>query len=81
MVVLPALNKVINQAVSKQRLPPKFLPPPPLRSSDLRVIIHEISVALMAYSPCPQLLSPLLSFVFFFNPSFLLDSDCIIIVI
>lgn len=35
----------------------------------------------MTYSACPQLLSPLLSFVFFFNPSFLLDSDFIIIVI
>lgn len=39
MVVLPALNKVVNQAVSK-RLPPKFLPLPK-GVPDLRVIIHE----------------------------------------
>lgn len=40
MVVLPALNKVINQAVSKQSLPPEFLPHPK-GVPDLRVIIHE----------------------------------------
>lgn len=71
MVILPALNKVIS-LVSKQHLPPKFLPHPK-GVPDLGVTVHENFQ--LPCSPCPQLLSPVLGFIFFFNPSFLLYSN------